>query len=73
MSVDPASFRKALGQFATGVTVVTTRDGSGHPLGWVGEVRSLAAHPGRPLLHHGGAYGRIAGGGRSGKAGGDRL
>ena len=26
MSVDPASFRRALGQFATGVTVVTTRD-----------------------------------------------
>jgi 4-hydroxyphenylacetate 3-hydroxylase, reductase component len=170
MSVDAASFRRALGQFATGVTVVTTRDASGHPLGltvssfcsvslhpplvlvcidhrseansgmresglfavnvlaedqedvsrrfaapgrakaegfpfvegklglplvpgalahvecrvrsfhdegdhavWVGEVRSLSAHPGRPLLHHAGAYGRVEGGGRSGKAGGDRL
>jgi 3-hydroxy-9,10-secoandrosta-1,3,5(10)-triene-9,17-dione monooxygenase reductase component len=170
MSVDTASFRRALGEFATGVTVVTTRDASGHPLGltvsafcsvslhpplvlvcidhrsetnagmresglfavsvlaedqedvsrrfaaagrtktagfpfvegkhglplvpgalahvecqvrsfhdegdhtvWVGDVRSLAAHPGRPLLHHAGSYGRIEGGGRSGKAGGDRL
>jgi flavin reductase (DIM6/NTAB) family NADH-FMN oxidoreductase RutF len=170
MSVDAASFRRALGQFATGVTVVTTRDASGRPLGltvsafcsvslhpplvlvcidhrseasagmrgsglfavnvlaedqeelsrrfaapgrakndgfpfvegpqglplvpgalahvecrvrsfhdegdhtvWVGDVRSLAAHPGRPLLYHAGRYGRIEGGGRSGKAGGDRL
>src|SRR6478736_2026317 len=28
-----AEFRRALGQFATGVTVVTTRDKSGRPLG----------------------------------------
>jgi len=153
MTVDAASFRRALGQFASGVTVVTTRDAAGHPLGltvssfcsvslhpplvlvcidhrsdanagmresgrfavsvlaegqedvsrrfatpgraktagfpfaegdhglplvpgalahveckvrsfhdegdhavWVGEVRSLAAHPGRPLLYHAGAY-----------------
>jgi 3-hydroxy-9,10-secoandrosta-1,3,5(10)-triene-9,17-dione monooxygenase reductase component len=170
MSVDAASFRRALGQFATGVTVVTTRDASGRPLGltvsafcsaslhpplvlvcidhrseanaamresglfavnilaedqedvsrrfaapgraktdgfpfaegrhglplvvgalahvecrvrsfhdegdhavWVGEVRSLDAHPGRPLLHHAGAYARIVGTERTGKAGGDRL
>jgi flavin reductase (DIM6/NTAB) family NADH-FMN oxidoreductase RutF len=33
MSVDSASFRRALGQFASGVTVVTTRDASGQPLG----------------------------------------
>jgi len=33
MSVDGASFRRALGQFATGVTVVTTRDAAGQPLG----------------------------------------
>ncbi len=33
MSVDAASFRRALGQFASGVTVVTTRDASGRPLG----------------------------------------
>jgi 3-hydroxy-9,10-secoandrosta-1,3,5(10)-triene-9,17-dione monooxygenase reductase component len=31
--IDPASFREALGQFASGVTVVTTRDDSGQPLG----------------------------------------
>jgi len=33
VSVDTASFRRALGQFASGVTVVTTRDASGQPLG----------------------------------------
>jgi flavin reductase (DIM6/NTAB) family NADH-FMN oxidoreductase RutF len=170
MSVDAAGFRRALGQFATGVTVVTTRDAAGQPLGltvsafcsvslhpplvlvcighrsevntglresglfaasvlgedqeevsrrfaapgpskfegfalvsgrhglplvpgalahlecrvrsfheegdhavWVGEVRSLSTHPGRPLLHHAGAYRRLEAGPRSGKGGGDRL
>ncbi len=170
MSVDPASFRRALGQFPSGVTVVTTRDGSGRPHGltvsafcsvslhpplvlvcidhrseanagmresglfavsvlaedqedvsrrfaahgrakvesfpfvegkhgvplvpgalahvecrvrsfhdegdhavWVGEVRALAVHPGRPLLHHAGAYGTFEAAGRTGKADGDRL
>jgi flavin reductase (DIM6/NTAB) family NADH-FMN oxidoreductase RutF len=33
LPVDSASFRKALAQFASGVTVVTTRDASGEPLG----------------------------------------
>jgi flavin reductase (DIM6/NTAB) family NADH-FMN oxidoreductase RutF len=33
MPVDPAEFRRALGQFASGVTVVTTRDRLGQPLG----------------------------------------
>jgi len=33
MPVDPADFRRALGQFAAGVTVVTTRDGHGRSLG----------------------------------------
>jgi flavin reductase (DIM6/NTAB) family NADH-FMN oxidoreductase RutF len=33
MPVDPADFRRALGQFAAGVTVVTTRDGQGRSLG----------------------------------------
>ena len=33
MSVDASSFRRALGQFASGVTVVTTRDASGQRLG----------------------------------------
>ena len=31
--VDAASFRRAVGQFASGVTVVTTRNAAGHPLG----------------------------------------
>jgi 3-hydroxy-9,10-secoandrosta-1,3,5(10)-triene-9,17-dione monooxygenase reductase component len=33
MPIDSRSFRKALGQFATGVTVVTTRDAAGRPQG----------------------------------------
>ena len=33
MPVDPADFRRALGQFAAGVTVVTTRDEQGRSLG----------------------------------------
>jgi 4-hydroxyphenylacetate 3-hydroxylase, reductase component len=33
MSIDAGDFRRALGQFASGVTVVTTRDASGRPLG----------------------------------------
>jgi flavin reductase (DIM6/NTAB) family NADH-FMN oxidoreductase RutF len=32
MSVDASSFRRTLGQFASGVTVVTTRDASGQTL-----------------------------------------
>jgi flavin reductase (DIM6/NTAB) family NADH-FMN oxidoreductase RutF len=33
VSVDARTFRRALGQFASGVTVVTTRDASGRTLG----------------------------------------
>jgi flavin reductase (DIM6/NTAB) family NADH-FMN oxidoreductase RutF len=33
MALDPADFRRALCQFAAGVTVVTTRDGKGRSLG----------------------------------------
>jgi flavin reductase (DIM6/NTAB) family NADH-FMN oxidoreductase RutF len=33
MAIDPASFRQALSQFASGITVVTTLDGNGAPLG----------------------------------------
>jgi flavin reductase (DIM6/NTAB) family NADH-FMN oxidoreductase RutF len=33
MTVDPRSFRAALGQFASGIAVVTTRDREGRPLG----------------------------------------
>jgi flavin reductase (DIM6/NTAB) family NADH-FMN oxidoreductase RutF len=31
--LDAASFRQLLGRFATGVTVITAEDGSGHPAG----------------------------------------
>ena len=33
MPVDATAFRRALAQFATGVTVVTTRDAAGQPMG----------------------------------------
>jgi len=33
MPVDPMEFRRALGCFATGVTVITAMDGSGNPRG----------------------------------------
>jgi flavin reductase (DIM6/NTAB) family NADH-FMN oxidoreductase RutF len=33
LPVDSSSFRQALSQFASGVTVVTTRDAAGEPLG----------------------------------------
>jgi flavin reductase ActVB len=33
MSVSPSDFRRAMGQFATGITVVTTLDATGRPLG----------------------------------------
>jgi 3-hydroxy-9,10-secoandrosta-1,3,5(10)-triene-9,17-dione monooxygenase reductase component len=33
MPVDPGQFKAALSQFASGVTVVTTRDAAGKPLG----------------------------------------
>ncbi|MGE5126055.1 MAG: flavin reductase family protein [Betaproteobacteria bacterium] len=49
MSVDAASFRRALGQFASGVTVVTTRDRTGRTLGLtVSAFCSVSLHP--PLV-----------------------
>ncbi len=33
MPIDPGAFRRALGQFATGITIVTTRDRDGRPMG----------------------------------------
>ena len=39
--VNPALFRQLLGRFATGVTVLTTRDAGGHPVGMTAS--SLAA------------------------------
>ena len=49
MSVDAHSFRRALGQFASGVTVVTTRDSGGRVLGLtVSAFCSVSLHP--PLV-----------------------
>lgn len=49
MSVDSLSFRRALGQFASGVTVVTTRSSEGVPLGLtVSSFCSVSLHP--PLV-----------------------
>jgi len=33
MTIDSREFRDALGRFATGVTIITTRDGRGEPVG----------------------------------------
>jgi len=47
--VDPARFRRLLGRFATGVTVVTTRAPDGRPLGMTASsVASVSLDP--PLL-----------------------
>jgi 4-hydroxyphenylacetate 3-hydroxylase, reductase component len=47
--VDPALFRQLLGRFATGVTVLTTRDPAGRPLGMTASsVASVSLQP--PLL-----------------------
>lgn len=47
--VDPALFRQLLGRFATGVTVVTTRDPAGRPVGMTASsVASVSLHP--PLV-----------------------
>ena len=47
--VDPAQFRQLLGRFATGVTVVTTRDPHGRPIGMTASsIASVSLDP--PLL-----------------------
>ncbi|HYT03976.1 MAG TPA: flavin reductase family protein [Gemmatimonadales bacterium] len=47
--VDPAQFRQLLGRFATGVTVLTTRDREGRPIGMTASsVASVSLHP--PLV-----------------------
>jgi flavin reductase (DIM6/NTAB) family NADH-FMN oxidoreductase RutF len=49
MSFDPASFRSVLGRFATGVTVITTRDSAGFDHGMtVSAFASLSLEP--PLV-----------------------
>jgi len=47
--VDPAQFRQLLGRFATGVTVLTTRDAAGRPVGMTASsVASVSLEP--PLV-----------------------
>jgi len=47
--VDPAQFRQLLGRFATGVTVLTTRDPDGRPIGMTASsVASVSLRP--PLV-----------------------
>jgi len=49
MSLDPAVFRRAMGQFATGITVVTGRDPEGRPFGLtVNSFTSVSLEP--PLV-----------------------
>lgn len=49
MTIDPRDFRAALGCFATGVTVVTTRAPDGHPVGLtVNSFNSVSLEP--PLV-----------------------
>jgi len=51
MPVSKEAFRAALGRFASGVTVVTTRDGSGRPRGvTVAAFASLSLVPPRVLV-----------------------
>src|SRR5256886_5554505 len=48
-AVDPAQFRQLLGRFATGVTVLTTRDPAGRPVGMTASsVASVSLEP--PLV-----------------------
>lgn len=43
---DPKAFRQALGSFATGVTIITTRDGNGEPVGLtVNSFNSVSMEP----------------------------
>ncbi len=48
MSVTPEEFRKVMGQFASGVTIVTTADSEGTPYGLT--VNSFASVSIDPLL-----------------------
>lgn len=48
-SFDPAAFRRALGSFATGVTIITTRNAAGEPMGLtVNSFNSVSLNP--PLV-----------------------
>lgn len=49
ISIDPDAFRRLLGHFATGVTIVTAMDGSARPVGMtVSSIASVSLDP--PLL-----------------------
>src|SRR4051812_229723 len=49
MGIDPQELRRVMGLFATGVTVITTRDASGQPYGLTANaVTSVSLDP--PLL-----------------------
>lgn len=49
MTIDPDSFRSVLGRFASGITVVTTRDASSRDVGMtVSAFSSVSLHP--PLV-----------------------
>ena len=63
MPLSPNEFREALSYFASGVTVVTTRNATGQSLGLtasaftsVGEVESARVQSGEPLLYYRGRY-----------------
>ncbi|HTK46813.1 MAG TPA: flavin reductase family protein [Gemmatimonadaceae bacterium] len=65
MTIDPDSFRSVLGRFASGITVVTTRDADGRDLGMtVSAFCSASLHP--PLVqvcvdHAASLHGALAG------------
>ena len=49
MSIDPDAFRSVLGRFASGITIVTSRDGEGRDVGMtVSAFCSVSLHP--PLV-----------------------
>src|SRR5262245_17600570 len=62
--VDPSFFRRALGQFASGITVVTTRDGSGSPAGLTASAFCSVSPRPPPILvcvnHHSDVNGVLA-------------
>lgn len=52
MNVDEALFRRALGRFASGICVITARNGDGAPIGLtISSFASLSLHP--PLVLYG--------------------
>ena len=56
MPVDPMEFRRALGCFATGVTVITALDEAGDHTIFIGNVQHVEHAAGKPLLFFRGNY-----------------